>query len=80
VARHDCIKKDYIIKEAPWCLILDAANIAYQNEFTFVFREETLYMVGIHRQGSIIPDVVIFALAVAIPYSLWLLFGAMAAG
>jgi len=53
VASCDWIKKDYIIKEIPGPLILDAANIVYPYESTDVFRDESLYMVPIQKQVSI---------------------------
>jgi len=42
VASHDWIKKDFIIKEVPGPLILDAAHIVYPCESTDVFRDESL--------------------------------------
>jgi hypothetical protein len=53
VASLNWIKKDYIIKEVPGSLILDAANIVYPYESTDVLRDESLYTVPIQRQASI---------------------------
>jgi hypothetical protein len=47
VARSDWIKKDYIMKEVPGSLILDAANVVYPYESTDVFQDESLYTVQI---------------------------------
>jgi hypothetical protein len=44
-ASHDWIKKDYIIKEFPCPLILDAGNIVYPYESTNVFRHESHHSV-----------------------------------
>jgi len=53
LASHDWIKKDYIIKEVPCPLILDATNIVYPYEFTDLFRDESFSMVPIQQQASI---------------------------
>jgi len=53
VVSCDWIKIDYIIKEVPCPIILDAANIVYPYEYTNVFWDESLYMVGIPQQASI---------------------------
>jgi hypothetical protein len=47
VASRDWIKKDYIIKEVPCPLILDATNIVYPYESTDVFRDKSLDTVPI---------------------------------
>jgi len=47
------MKKDYIIKEVPYPLMLDAANIAYPYESMDVFQDVSLYTVTIERQASI---------------------------
>jgi len=53
VASRDWIKKDYIIKEVPGPLILDATNIVYPYESMDVFQDESLYTVPIQRRASI---------------------------
>jgi len=53
VASRDWIKKDYIIKEVPCPLMLDAASIEYPYESTDMFRDESPYTVPIQRQASI---------------------------
>jgi hypothetical protein len=53
VASRDWIKKDYITKEVPGSLILDAANIVYPYESRDMFRDESLYTVPIQRQAWI---------------------------
>ena len=50
---RDWIKKDYIIKEDPGSLILDATNFVYPYESTDLLRDESLYMVPIQPQASI---------------------------
>jgi hypothetical protein len=67
VASCDWIKKDYIIKEVRYPLILDAGNIVYPYQSTNMFRDEFLYSDPIQRQALIITDVGPFALAVSIP-------------
>jgi hypothetical protein len=79
VASHDWIKKDYIIKEVPGSLILDAASVVYPCESTDVFRDESLYTVGSNDRRRFITDVGIFALAVPFPFPLRLPFGAITA-
>jgi len=52
VASRDWIKKDYIMKEVPGPLILDAANIEYQYESMDKFCDESLDMVPIQQRAS----------------------------
>jgi len=52
VASCDWIKKDYIIKEVPRPLILEATNIIHPYESTDVFQPECLYMIPIQCQVS----------------------------
>jgi hypothetical protein len=78
VASRDWIKKDYITKEVPCPLILDATKIVYPYQSTDVFRDESVDTVLIQNRRQFISDVGIFDVAVAYPFSLWLPFGAIA--
>ena len=53
VASRDMINKDYIMKDVPCPLIIDAANIVYLYESTDVFGDESRFPVPIQRQTSI---------------------------
>ena len=53
VVSRDWIKKEYIIKEVPGPLFLDAANIEYPYESTDMVRDESLYTVPIQWQALI---------------------------
>jgi hypothetical protein len=72
------VPRDCIIQEVPGPHILDDANIAYPDESTDEFRDESLYMVPIQQQASIHTDVGIPAQAFAFPVLLELPVGGIA--
>ena len=53
VASCDWIEQDFVMKQVPCSLILDASNIVYRDGSTDVFQVESLYIVPIHQQESI---------------------------
>ena len=50
---RDRIKKDYIMKEVPYPLILEATNSVYPYESMDLFRDESVYTVPLKQLASI---------------------------
>jgi len=67
VASCDWIKNNYILKEVPGPLILDAADILYPYESTDVFWDQSLHTVPIQWQASIYNRCRHFCLSISLP-------------